>query len=245
MGWVALVLWLVGLASPALGAGSTAGEEFDAAARLYEQGRPADAAAAYARMIEAGTVSVPVYFNQGAAWLQSGNVGRAIVAFRWARHLAPRDSEVRAGLDAARAKVGGGAASVEGMAERAIRWLHPNEWAVAATVAVWLWAGWMILRDASPRMRGAVPGLSGVLMVLALSLGGGAWAASAWSEGVAVVVGADTTVRFGPLAESQTAFTLSDGAEVRVVDAKGEWREIRDGAGRRGWVSVRNVVMAP
>ena len=53
---------------------------------------------------------------------------------------------------------------------------------------------------------------------------------------MAVVVAEETPVRNGPLEESQTAFTVGDGAELLVADRKDKWVMVSAGAGRAGWV---------
>jgi hypothetical protein len=230
---------------PAL-APASASEAFDAAARLYEQGRPLEAAEAYERLLASGVMTASVHFNQGNAWLQGGRVGRAIVSYRRALQLAPRDAEVAANLARARARVGGGAGWVDTSGARWVRLLHPDEWAGLALVLVWVWMGWLVVREAVPRLRPAVPGLALGLGFAAVVVGGLAWGSgSLASRSMVVVIGGDVAARFGPLEESQTAFTLPDGAELRVSDVKGEWREVRDAAGRRGWVMARNVVPVP
>jgi SH3-like domain-containing protein len=54
-----------------------------------------------------------------------------------------------------------------------------------------------------------------------------------------VVITEEAAVRYGPLEEAQTAFQLPEGAEVRILDGKGEWVQVRDGLGRTGWL-MRN-----
>ena len=49
-------------------------------------------------LIQAGSISTPIYFNLGNAWFKAGEAGRAILAFRQAEKLSPRDPDVRANL---------------------------------------------------------------------------------------------------------------------------------------------------
>ena len=60
----------------------------------------------------------------------------------------------------------------------------------------------------------------------------------------AVVVVPEAVVRYGPLAESQVSHQLRDGSEIEVVDekkvslgnAEQVWWQVRDRAGRVGWL---------
>ena len=49
---------------------------FDAANKLYEQGKFMEAAAGYQRLLESGRRSVVLYFNLGNARFKAGQVGR-------------------------------------------------------------------------------------------------------------------------------------------------------------------------
>ena len=83
---------------------------FNEANKLFELGKYPEAIAAYEKIIQSGTESVPVYFNLGNAFLKSGKVGRSIVAYRRAEQLSPRDPDIRANLRFARDQAGRGTA---------------------------------------------------------------------------------------------------------------------------------------
>ena len=126
-------LWLCGVSL--LGAAAP-GEAFDAAARLYEQGKFREAALAYEKLATEGSGTVSVLFNQGNAWFKAGQKGRAIACFREAQNLAPRDPELAANLAWARAQVGAGSRTHLGALDRFGGMLTSNEWAAAGLVAV-------------------------------------------------------------------------------------------------------------
>ncbi|HEX9047499.1 MAG TPA: hypothetical protein VF988_10770, partial [Verrucomicrobiae bacterium] len=99
------VLLLLGFASRLL-AGDVAAE-FTAANELYAQGKFAEAGAAYEKILHAGGQSPVLLFNYGNAEFKAGNSGKAIVAYREAALLAPRDAELRANLAFVRSQVQG------------------------------------------------------------------------------------------------------------------------------------------
>src|SRR5258705_237395 len=76
--------------------------DFAVANKLYYENKFGDAAVAYERLIQSGRASAAVYFNLGNAWFKSGQLGRAIAAYRRAESLTPRDPDVRANLQFAR-----------------------------------------------------------------------------------------------------------------------------------------------
>lgn len=245
-GWWSRLVLIIGLTLGGLvsSRGAAPAEVFDAAAKLYAQGRAAEAAAAYESLVTNGVVTPSVLFNQGNAWLQAGQVGRAITSYRRAQRLAPRDADVAEGLRQARKQVPGtpnpGPGSGPAGGGPWLSILTANEWAWLAFGAVWAWFGLLLVRRLRPRFREASTGLVWVLALGAVAaLAGAALAGARDPRAEAVVVAPEVVVRFGPLDESQSAFTLPNGTEVRVVDRKNDWCQVQDGAGRRGWVPER------
>lgn len=228
--------------------GADAGAAFDAAATLYEQGRHVEAAEAYGRLLTNGIVTPAVRYNQGNAWLRAGRIGLAIVSFREAQRLAPRDQEIAANLAFARSKVPAGTPPPAGAggAMAMLSLLTMDEWALVALIALWLWVGVLLLRLFRPGLREATASLSwclgGSTALLAVA------AILAWSghrRGSAVVTASEATLRFGPLTEAQVAYPLPEGAEVRIEDRKNHWFQVRDGLGRRAWVQRGDVGLLP
>jgi tetratricopeptide (TPR) repeat protein len=210
---------------------------FDAANKLYEQGKFAAAAAAYEKLAQSGEVSEALYFNLGNAWFKSGQIGRAIAAYREAQRIAPRDPDLRANLQFARNQTPRPTLSPS----RWQRWLGRltlNEWTLLATGAVWLWLGLLALLQWRPALR---PLLRGYVFTLTVLVGllfvcaGAAWREARFVR-TAIVITGEATVRYGPLAESPAAFTVHDGAELRVLDQKDDWLQISAGSGRVGWL---------
>ena len=86
-------------------------------------------------------------------------------------------------------------------------------------------------------------------LLLGAGLAAAAYARTRVTE--AVVIEPQAVVRYGPLDESQVAFQLRDGSEVIVLDAKviavGDrkqtWLEVREAAGRAGWIKRDQVVI--
>lgn len=245
-GWWALAALFWSLTTGVVSGAVEAGEAFDGAARLYEQGKYRDAAAAYEQLVARSNATVSVWFNLGNAWFKAGEKGRAIACYRRAERLAPRDPEISANLAWARTKVGTAGTPQVGFVDRFLRLLTPNEWAVAAIVGVWGWFLLMMAREWAPKFltlsaAGCWMLAAGAALVLAI-----AYTAKVRDARMnAVVIASEATVRFGPLEEAQSAFTLPDGAELRVTDRKGAWMEVLDGMGRRGWVAARNLVTLP
>jgi tetratricopeptide (TPR) repeat protein len=219
--------------------------DFLAANKLYAEGKFADAAAGYKKILQTGAQSPPLLFNYANAEFKSGHLGKAIAAYRHAAQLAPRDSEIRANLAFVRNQV-------QGTTTRESRWqnwvgtLTLNEGALLTAVLFWLTFALLIARQIRPalvpkvktttRIFSALTIFSG--MVLALQ------AANHFNASVAVVTSPEAIARTGPFDEAQNAFTLHDGAELSVLSRHEGWIQVA-GAGKTGWLPARQVEILP
>jgi tetratricopeptide (TPR) repeat protein len=223
--------------------------EFNAANKLYAEGKFAEAADTYERILQSGAVSPALYFNYGNAEFKSGNLGRAIAAYHRAAQLAPRDAEVQANLDFARNQVQGPMLRESHWSRIAGRLgvLTLNEWTELAVVTFWLMFILLVARQIRPSFKTVLGGLTRLAVVVAILSCAclGVNAAIHFSKQIAVVVAQNATARSGPFDEAQNAFTVHDGAELAVVDQKNGWLEVTDGSGRIGWLPQKQVEVLP
>ena len=240
--WAILVLWLVlaGFKSQA----DPLTVQFEAANKLYEEGRYTEAAQAYEKLLASGDASPAVWFNLGNAQFRSGQIGRAILAYRRAELLNPRDPDLRANLGFARKQVEGPTSKL-GMRDRFLSRLTVNEWTGLAAGAVWIAFTLLTLMQFFPQVKRTLGyGLAGsVLLALVLgSLAVGSFQRLR-SDRSAVVLDDKIAVRHGPFEESQAAFDVHSGAEMRVLDEKEDWLQISIGPRQAGWVQRKAVGM--
>lgn len=220
--------------------------DFDAANRLYAEGRFVEAATAYEKIVEAGQVSSAVYFNLGNAWFKSGQIGRAIAAYRQAQRISPRDPDLRANLQFARNQVQGPTLRIRRF-EHWLGSLSPNEWTWLSTGAVWLTFVLLIARQLRPSLARPLRfwtfATGGVALLL---VAGCALAfARAAADKTAIVIVSEAAVRNSPFEESPNSFTARDGAELRVLDVKNDWLQVTDGGQRSGWMNQGQVIVLP
>jgi tetratricopeptide (TPR) repeat protein len=210
---------------------------FESANKLYEEGKFTEAAAAYQGLVQSEQVSAPLYYNLGNAWFKSGQIGRAIAAYRQAEQITPRDPDLRANLQFARNQTQS-PTLLPGRWQRWLGRLTLNEWTVLAGVALWLWLLLLAILQWRPTLKPLLRTYVLCLAVLVLLLCGCAAASLRETRFTrkAIVTAPEATVRYGPLAESPSAFTVHDGAELRVLDQKDEWLQVSAGPQRIGWL---------
>jgi tetratricopeptide (TPR) repeat protein len=237
------IAFAIFLLSPAAHADALA--EFDAANKLYEQAGFAQAAQQYQKLIEAGGASPVLHFNLGNALFKSGQIGRAVYNFRVAQRLAPRDADIRANLEFARRLVRGGIVAETPWWQRLLTNFTIDEFAMCAAVLVWLWFAALALGQWRESLRDLLSGWTtgfGIAACAAVVLVSLAWHQNRGNES-GVVIAQEAVVRFGPLEESASAYTLRDGSEVAVLDEKEAWLQVADETHRAGWVRKDQVLI--
>lgn len=209
---------------------------FEQANRLYEEGRYLEAIDGY-RALLTNRSSAAVHFNLGNAYFKSGQIGQAIVQYHQAEDLSPRDPDVLANLDFARARVEGPRYQAGWLQRKALT-LTPREWATLATLAVWLFFALLTLRQLQPKWRLALRSwalVAGVLAAMLLTCA--IWISkSSASTQLAVVTQREAVMRLGPFEESQSALTLRNGVELRVLSGKEGWLQVTTDDKQIGWI---------
>lgn len=239
--WIAC--FVAGLISQVLSFAAPASVNgFDAANKLYEQGRYGEAVLAYEALQSGGQTSPALLYNLGNARFKSGRIGKALGAYVEAAHLSPRDPDIRANLQFARKQVQG--PTLTGNAFHS--WLSRltlNEWSVSAAVLVWLLFAQMIGAQLWPAAKAALRPwtLSTAGLGLLVILGMVAAFSLEKSGRYAVVVVSKVAAHSSPFEGSDKTFDLQDGAEVRILDEKEDWIQATTDARRTGWIQKRNV----
>ena len=220
--------------------------DFSAANKFYAEGKFADAASTYEKILASGATSPNLLFNYGNAEFKSGNLGKAIAAFRRAELLAPRDSEIRANLNFVRNQVQG-ATVRESFWQNWLGNLSLNEWTVFAAIAFWLTFLLLAAKQIRPALTAKLKSATWFFAALTIFSGTivGVQAANHFTKETAVVISSAVTARSGPFDDAQNAFAIHDGAELSVLDRRDDWVQVADGSGKTGWLPAKQVEVLP
>lgn len=226
--------------------GESVAEQFEQAGRHYEQGQYREAIQLYGALLKDGLDSAALRFNLGNACFKNGELGRAVFHYRAAAELAPRDPDISANLRFARDRVTASASITEPGWSRLARYFTLNELSLFSAVCFWTFLLLLGLARLRPALR---PSLKASISTAgALCLAGAALLAlSFWvrTRPVAIATQRQLVVHLGPLSESQTAFTVPDGTELRIQNRREDWLQVADRSGRTGWVEAGRVAVSP
>lgn len=225
------------------GAPAGAREEFLEAHRAYAEGRLPDAVRLYEAVIRRGSPPLEASFNLGSVHLRAGRPGPAVLNYRRAWHLAPRDPDVQAALRLALRTTGAPEPDLGG-AEIAFTQLSRREWATVATVAWWaLWlclSAAVLVRRRKGLLRRAAVACGAVAGVALLGL----WVWGGFERRPELVVLKEAqSALSAPADSSSPRFPLPEGSVVRLRGYQGAWAEVASGQ-LTGWIR-REVVADP
>jgi len=200
--------------------------QFDESAKLGEQ------------ILAGGFASPAVYYNLGNAYIKDHQLGRAVLNYRRAERLTPRDADLRVNLDLARGQVegisggslGGGIPpllQLRRMTVGEIRWVS----FILFVAATGFCLSGLYLGIRRRRLIGWTF-FCALLWAFFLT----AWGVrTVYDAGLAVAVSA-AEAKFEPLKGAATYFRLPEGLEVHIVREQEGWSKIERADGKTGWV---------
>lgn len=224
---------------------------FQEAQQVFDDAQSPDdflrAAGLYQSILKRGVVSGVVLYNQGNAYMQAHQRGRAIAAYRQAQRYRPRDPYLEANLLYAL----GSETRVTGrrpMIEYLLFWQnwlsYPEKFRLATAAAAVAFALGVIaiVRRRRLSTRLAVGGLV-LTLLLAFSAGYDWRRFDRIVHGV--VVRQEVIARKGNADGYEPAFTepLTEGAEFRRIEHRSDWLLIRLSGDEEGWVREEDVVV--
>jgi len=213
---------------------------------LFEQGNRAcaeedydEAIQCYGSILDREVVSPGLFANLAAAHREQGNVGLALLNFERALWLAPRNADIRAGLQSLRRDTALFVDSEPGWT-RVLQALSMGEWTWTATASFATLAGLVLLRGFGVSR---IPfRVTAAVCLLALLASGGGVAYRLQQMDRFVVVHADAPLLVSPYEAAGRIAAMREGRILRAVDSHGEFTKVVSAAGQAGWMSTGDLV---
>lgn len=223
---------------------------WERANHLYSAGDWNGAVATYDSIVNEGWESAPLYYNLAGAHFKAGSRGEAILNYHRAQRLAPSDDDIAYNLAYVESFVKD---KIEVVPEFALnRWMgrvksvmSADAWGVLALVMlgvmlVALGFFLLALRRGIRKVGFVVAVVSLVIVVGSVCFGSAARKALV-SDNEAVVLSTAAAVKASPEKTGKDLFILHEGTKVEVLDAFGEWSEIRIADGNEGWIRTSAI----
>lgn len=213
---------------------------FQTANDLYKKGDFEGAIKKYQEIEDEGAMSGPLFYNLGNAFFRKGKIGWAVLYYKKAGRLIPRDTELRTNLLVVKSAISVQDALPKNPLRRILgssqRGMAVDEMAflcgfLSTTSTLFLSCGllWRRLRKPSWSAAGATIILAALFAVLLCQR-----ITAEKNEAVVVVKG--TPVRFGPHETTAVFFEIKEGTEVVIIEKKDRWIKIMRPDGKYGWI---------
>jgi tetratricopeptide (TPR) repeat protein len=192
--------------------------KFEQAVSLYEQ------------LLESGFINGQIYYNLGNAYYRLGTPGKAIMYYRRAEKLLPRDAGIKANInllkrDFVDRETIGQTPEILKVACFWYFYFNLNE-ITALTIYIYLALIASILSIIFLRLqwlRKMITVFASCFLVLVISLG---FKAYNHSVEMGVVIADESKIRYGPGEEYEPRFKIHEGAEVRIEEKKDKWYKV-------------------
>jgi tetratricopeptide (TPR) repeat protein len=210
--------------------------------QAYLEDRYEEAAGHYESIVEAGHLNGHVFFNLGNTYVRLGELGRAILNYKKASVLLPRDGDLKANLQYARS-----------LAKDRIEEPSPSLW---NTLAFWyfgmnlgellialvimnllFWSSAIFNLYRSSEWAKWSLWLS-LLLTLLLGASAGMKARESFRNAGGVLLEDEAPVRAGFSRNDTTLFVLHEGAEFTILDEEQGWWKIAIVDGKKGWLAA-------
>jgi tetratricopeptide (TPR) repeat protein len=199
----------------------------------------------YGTLAGDGVVNGKLLYNMANAYFRTGDVPRAILHYRLAQRLRPRDELIAANLAFARSRV---ADRIEPTETRRLvqqvlfphyAWNVRERTLVAAVVYGTTWV-LLLVHVWRPRRWIALAGALGLLLSVGLAYSADHTARLDRAQPIGVLVASDVVVRKGDGETYEPQFNrpLSPGVEFLRIDKRGDWLHIRLSDDRTGWIKA-------
>jgi len=204
------------------------------------------AAAMDQAILDRGQISGAVLYNQGNAFMQAGQRGRAIAAYRQACRYLGRDPLLEANLSYALGNPS--AVRRRPLVEYLLFWQdwfsYPEKFYLAAGgvgITFLLAVAALFVRR---RLLGRLALLGLVLSLLLIFSAGYDWYRYQWKVH-GVILQRQTVVRKGNAESYEPALTaaLDEGAEFDLLERRGDWLWIRLAGDQEGWIPDKAAVV--
>lgn len=209
----------------------------------YKDERYAEAIKAYEQLVSMEFKDGHLYYNLANTYFKVGDRGKAILNYKRALQLLPRDADIKSNLNYALSldESNPTPQSNEGLLHKVFvlkRLLNTNE----LTIAVFLlYVGFMAVLTLSillKRLRksfyytAAVFGCLLFFSLISLSVK----LYDTQFQRKAVIISEVAPIRFEPSGDATSHFTLREGAVIRVKELQQEWSKIQRWDGKSGWL---------
>ena len=221
-----------------------AGADFEAANKLYEAGKFAEAVSAYNVMLDNGNKGAEVYFNLGNSYFKDKKLGLAILSYEKALKLSPRDADIKYNLDFVRSFIKETAVTdaASKFLSSLYNYLTLNELCVILSVVFFLLMSLVIYRrfkkdELSYWLTFSFSILFGIILIF-----GALRILDNENTRSAIVTSPSVEAKAAPIEGNPASFTIPEGKKVIILNTRQDWVEVLlKSENMKGWIKKATI----
>lgn len=212
----------------------------------YEKGEFDNAINEYEKIIAEGYESGPLYYNIANAYFKTGNLGKAVLNYKRAKLIMPRDADLDANYRFARAMIKGKIIHMKGVwAWRPLRIYYRsftvNGFTLLSSAMYLLILLLLVVVVVRPHlMRYSITGSILLLVFILFNFAVIGHETRVVNKGAVTVV-PDADALYGPFDSATKFFTLHEGMYVMVLKTKDDWCKVKRIDGKVGWIKKKDI----
>ncbi|MDP8212597.1 MAG: tetratricopeptide repeat protein [Candidatus Zapsychrus exili] len=218
---------------------------FYQAGDFYKQGKYKEAAETYESIVKDGFVSGPLYYNLANSYFKDGKVGIAILNYRRAERLMPRDSDLDSNCKYVNSFVKNNANVLPRNLFLKILDRYKDNLSLDEISKLLLFfyilSGLIVFLGMylhlNKRKITTITLILAIIFVFNVAI----LISKSTSERNKAIVVSDLEAKFEPLDSATTHFSLSEGVEVFILKDEGFWFKIKRADGKMGWAAKNSI----
>ncbi len=194
-------------------------EKFEHAVQLYE------------KLLGSGFVNGQIYYNLGNAYYRLGTSGKAIVYYRRAEKLLPRNPDIKANINLLKSDFVDkeSISQLPEILKIVCFWYFFLNLSEITAITVYMYLALMssilfFIFVKVQWLKNIIIVFASCLLVMVISLGIKAYSQHSIERGV--VIADESRIRYGPGEEYEPRFEIHEGAEVRIEEKKDKWYKV-------------------
>ncbi len=242
-----LALTLLFLSASSLQAENSLNSFFYEGNRLYSEGKYKEATEQYEFLLQKEKESPALYYNLGNSHYKMGEKGKALVAYKRALRLNPRDQELRYNLRLVQSQL------KDQITPQPKNRLTQSYWNLVDSVSLFEWnilffsfyflifillAVYLLISSKRKILFRLVTFAASFALVVSACFAG---KTVKNAQRVAIVLSQEVQARYGPSENDAAAFLLHEGAQCRLLTVQNSWVQIRLADGKIAWLPKQAI----
>lgn len=243
-------IFLLFIASTALGFGQNNVTLFETANKLYNEAKYQEAITQYKAILDTGNHSAELYYNLGNSYYKLNQIGSSIYYYEKALQLTPNDQDIKNNL-----------AFANNMTIDAIEELPKTQVAKfmgkitgTFTYDQWAWLAvffaflcmisfllYQFSYQTTKKRIYFIISFIALLFILGTVTIAFEQFYKAGQDNPAIIFAKETTVKSEPNVRSDEVFVLHEGTKVQVLEQVNDWKKIRLIDGKIGWIIAEDA----